>query len=141
MSTICSPGQILHNLCLDVINSNPSNSLTDKNKSKLIITFSNYGFIDITLNFLEYMKILGIKNVLVFALDEKTFEKLQILNFFTFLLPRSEAFYPNESCNYGTLEFNNICNIKPWIVLQCIKGGFDVVWSDTDIVWIQVSFL
>jgi hypothetical protein len=37
----------------------------------------------------------------------------------------------------GSVGFIDICNLKPWLVLQIMKGGFDVVWTDTDIVWLH----
>lgn len=109
------------------------------NNNTIIISFTNFGYVDHALNLYESLKLLNIKNYLIFTFDQKSFDILKELNVNTFLLEVENAIYQENSHNFGSVEFNAICNIKPCIVLECLKSGFDVVWTDTDIVWLKVN--
>lgn len=115
------------------------NSWSEENR--LIVSFTNHGYIDIALNMVQSLKNMGITNYVLFALDEKTFEELQRQNIQTLFLGVKDAIFQQTSHNFGTVEFNDICNLKPKVVLKCIKAGWNVVWTDTDIVWLKVRIM
>lgn len=115
--------KLIHEICKD---------------NTIIISFTNYGYVDHALNLYESLRLLNISNYLIFTFDQKSFDILKKLNINTFLLVIENSIYQEHSHNFGSVEFNAICNVKPCIVLECIKNGFDVVWTDTDIVWLRV---
>lgn len=39
---------------------------------------------------------------------------------------------------YCSVEFMSICNEKPYLVNEILKGGFDCLWTDNDIIFFQV---
>lgn len=135
---ICSNGSDLYKFCCSAT----SKSLSKHAGSpKLLVSFTNFGYIDMAINFVAALRKLDILNVIVFALDEASYLKLNALGISTWLLSTRETpVYTESSSNFGSVEFNSICNVKPWIVLQCLKGGFDVVWTDTDVIWLRVRF-
>ncbi|EGG21432.1 WD40 repeat-containing protein [Cavenderia fasciculata] len=47
----------------------------------------------------------------------------------------NEGVYGEESESYGGVGFRAICNEKPLVVLDVLKRGYNVLWTDTDIVW------
>eukprot|EP01133_Synstelium_polycarpum_P001536 gene1536-1793_t len=47
----------------------------------------------------------------------------------------SEGVYGEDAESYGGVGFRAICNEKPLVVLDVLKRGLNVLWTDTDIVW------
>lgn len=106
--------------------------------NRVIVSFTNFGFVDMALNLYESFKLLDIQNYIIFALDHGSFEVMTKYNVNTIHLQVKDAIFQENTHNFGSVEFNDICNLKPALVLECIKGGFDVIWTDTDIVWLKV---
>eukprot|EP00026_Physarum_polycephalum_P004100 Phypoly_transcript_04117.p1 GENE.Phypoly_transcript_04117~~Phypoly_transcript_04117.p1 ORF type:complete len:608 (+),score=68.67 Phypoly_transcript_04117:408-2231(+) len=103
----------------------------------LIISFCNFGFIDFILNLVSCFTKLNIRNYLIFSLDNKSHEALQKKGIATYLFEKKEAVYTEETSNFGEVGFKAICNEKPFLVLQIVKLGFNVLWTDSDIVWLE----
>ncbi len=108
--------------------------------NNVVVTFCNNGFTDFALNWFLTIQKLNINNYIVFALDQPSFSFLKQQNINTFLVDKENKLFTEESHNFGSVGFIAICNEKPWVVNQVLKAGFDVVWTDTDIVWLKVSF-
>jgi hypothetical protein len=128
-STLCSPNSEL----FSQIKSRAINN-------DIIISFSNFSFTDFALNWVKSLEKLKITNFLIFALDLKSQDFFVQRNICSFLLDKSDKLFTEESHNFGSVEFIAICNEKPWIVYEILKAGFNVVWSDTDIVWLRARF-
>lgn len=133
---VCLPGSAFHDFCLSVRAKTQHSS-----NQKLLVSFTNFGYFDMAHNFLVALNKLGIYNVIMFALDVPSYQRLKSLNYETWLLKSENSVYTESSSSFGSPEFNSICNVKPWIVLELLKGGFDVVWTDTDVIWLKVRIL
>lgn len=132
---VCAAGKPLHSFCKTVA----ARKSKATGNPTLLVSFTNFGYLDMAHNFIEALHRLGIYNVVMFALDLASYERLKALNIYTWLLcSKQNTVYTEESSSFGSPEFNSICNVKPWIVSECLKGGFDVVWTDTDVVWLRV---
>jgi hypothetical protein len=51
------------------------------------------------------------------------------------LFEKKEAVYTEETSNFGEVGFKAICNEKPFLVLEVVKLGFNVLWTDSDILF------
>jgi WD40 repeat protein len=127
---VCSPGSAFHEFCQSI-----RAKSAHQTHQKLLVSFTNFGYFDMAHNFVVALHKLGIYNIIMFALDLASFEKLKLLNIPTWFLSQKDAVYTEASSSFGSPEFNSICNVKPWIVLEILKGGIDVVWTDTDVIW------
>lgn len=125
--TLCSPGTPFYSAVSSRVSGNT-----------IVITFCNLGFVDMVLNWLHTVNTVGLKNFLVISLDKSSFDALSIRKVPTFLLQRPDRVFKEESSNFGSVEFISICNEKPWVVNQILKAGFNVLWSDSDIVFLKV---
>lgn len=38
---------------------------------------------------------------------------------------------------YGSKEFRKVTKLKSQVVLEILRMGYDVIWTDTDIAWFQ----
>jgi len=134
---VCIDGTTFHEFCSSI--AAKSAHKDGKHGPKLLVSFTNYGYFDMAHNFIVALERLSIYNCIMFALDVPSFERLKQLGIATWLLTsREDTVYTQSSSSFGTPEFNSICNVKPWIVLECLRGGFDVVWTDTDVIWLRV---
>ncbi|EFA77798.1 WD40 repeat-containing protein [Heterostelium album PN500] len=52
----------------------------------------------------------------------------------------NDTVYGEEAESYGNVGFRAICNEKPLVVLDVLKRGYNVLWTDTDIVWLGEPF-
>jgi WD40 repeat protein len=83
------------------------------------------------------VKPLGISHYLVVALDERSRAALDAHNIPTCFLPKdSEVLWTEQGENFGTVGFKAICNEKPFLVNEILKDGWNVLWTDVDIVWL-----
>lgn len=126
---LCAPGTYFNELC-------KSRALNNE----VILTFANYGYFDMLLNWIFNMKQLGITNYVVASLDKQTHKELADLGEDSYFYDKNEMvkYYDSESCNFNSVEFMSICNEKPFLVNQILKGGFHCLWADNDIVFFQV---
>eukprot|EP01132_Coremiostelium_polycephalum_P004049 gene4049-5068_t len=110
-----------------------------------------------TLNLLHNFKEIGIKDeqYVLFATDQKVLEFFKSKERYTrsvepfnrdlrSFLPESvtdsannQGIYGEEPESYGNIGFRAICNEKPLAVLDVLRKGFNVLWTDTDIVWLS----
>jgi hypothetical protein len=126
-SLVCRKGSEFYNL----VSSRAQNN-------RIIISFTNFGFVDLADNLIACFKTLNITNYIMVALDQKAYDYLHEKGYPTHLIQLEQKLFDETTQNFGTMGFIDICNLKPWLVLEVLKAGFDVVWTDTDIVWLQV---
>ena len=95
----------------------------------------NYG--DFLLNFVCQLRKLGVQNVLIAAFDEEAYRISFLHGLPVFLLeaPNSAQKEPNAACHYGTRCFRAATKVKSRATLQVLELGYNVLYSDTDIVW------
>ncbi len=109
-----------------------------RNKA-VILTGVTYAYRDVLMNFVCNLRRLGIYDqLLVAAFDEETYR-------FGFRMGLPVFFYESDANHqreanvreaaYGSDGFKSLTKLKSQIVLQILRMGYEVVWTDTDIVW------
>ena len=105
----------------------------------LVVTFANWSHVDFVINWLVGIRQLGVTSFVVVALDERSLRFFSRLGVPCALWhdPSSpeQAVYSEEEARFGTLGFRAICNEKPRLVLCLLSAGYNVVWTDSAIVW------
>ena len=99
----------------------------------LVVTFANWSHADFVINWLVGIRRLGITSFVVVALDGRS------LRFFSRLGVPCALWHDPSSPEQAvyTLGFRAICNEKPHLVLCLLSAGYNVVWTDSDIVWLR----
>jgi hypothetical protein len=94
----------------------------------------NYGAF--LMNFVCQARKLNVSNVLVAAFDEEAyrFAFLQGLPVFFF---DNAALLNSTNCHYGTPCFRSVTKSKSRAVLKVLELGYNVLFSDVDIVWFE----
>lgn len=102
----------------------------------VIVTGLNYGHRAMMMNWVCNMRMLGISNFLVIAFDEMLYLFALLQGFPCYL----ESSFLNQdkiektSAVYGTDEFKLFTKLKSKAVYRLLQHGFDVLWSDSDVV-------
>ncbi|EGC35435.1 hypothetical protein DICPUDRAFT_152231 [Dictyostelium purpureum] len=125
-------------------------------KNDKIVLMCNYGFRDMTINLLNCFEKLNISRdrFLLYAIDDKSHQFFKSKGIESIRFSRDETnkkinteFFDNEGVygeeaeSYGNIGFRAICNEKPLVVLEVLKQGYNVLWTDTDIVWQKDPFI
>lgn len=105
----------------------------------IILTAVNYLYRTALMNWVCNLRRLKITNFVVAALDQKIY---------AFALSHGIAAYyeinvdgetlksnAEEGGEYGSPQFKRITKLKTQVVLRVLKMGYDVLWSDCDIIW------
>lgn len=109
----------------------------------VFVTAANYGFLNHLLNFFCYVKRLQMK-ILVVSLDKKLDDYLnshnssQIISFHMKAEHGGEVH--EESAQFRSQQFNLMTERKKEVVFDVLKLGYDVLFSDTDVVMLEDPF-
>ena len=97
----------------------------------------NYG--SFLMNFVCQARKLGVSNVLVAAFDDQMYEFafLHGIPVFKFDSKLLQASVNSTSCFYGTTCFRSVTKSKSRATLAVLKLGYNVLFSDVDIVWFE----
>lgn len=114
-------------------------SLTSDSFNNIILTVADVGNQNLLKNFICNMRRLQINNFLVAALDPKTYNfaythgaPVYLENPLDFLnLDRSEG------CEQGSLCGKHMSRAKAKSVIRILRRGYNVLFSDLDVVWFQ----
>ena len=90
----------------------------------LILTFGNFDYQSIILNWTNCINDLGIENYLVISLDKKIHENLNLKKINTELIEYNK-------------KFENFWEFRTKIIINKLEQGYDVIHSDADAYWIQ----
>lgn len=110
--------------------------VADENKT-VVLAVAGYSYTDMLMNWVCRLRRLMIKNFLVCALDDETYEFsiLQGLPVFRdSLAPRNVGF---DDCHFGTKCFQKVTKTKSRLVLEILKIGYNVLLSDVDVYWFK----
>eukprot|EP01041_Mallomonas_annulata_P000630 gene630-1221_t len=105
----------------------------------IIVTASNYGYLNHVHNFKCFMDRLGLK-VLMVALDEKTHRYLRKQpNTISYYYNKGKSKHRNieESHNFRSQAFNEISKHKMDIVYKLLQNNIDVIFIDTDVILVN----
>lgn len=106
----------------------------------VILSALNYGYRGIMMNWVCNMRHLGITNYVIAALDADLYKFAYTRSLPTYL--ENTIFQGlNASiltdASYGTDSFKQLTKMKSRVVVRILKEGYNVVWSDTDIVYFK----
>ena len=115
----------------------------------IIVISVNCGYVDIAQNWLLHIQRLGITNYLVVAQDNVVYPIL------TKYVPDSHNHVvllnkPKEdvsdivekgSFTFWTTGFFKICQQRPYIIKSILQQGYNVIYSDSDLIWLQNPLL
>lgn len=113
--------------------------IEEKSINKEIIVFmTNFGQTTICKNAIESLKKIKLNNFIVFCTDEKAYTALHKIHDHCILLPFdievTEAGHFDSKC-FGHMTFQ-----KFPLVLKILSSGFNVLWSDNDVVFYKNPF-
>jgi len=100
----------------------------------LIMTATNFGFLNHLQNFNCFLQRLGLK-FLVVAFDEAAHEFISKETSMQSVLWTRTV--DKNAVNFGTHGFAVISELKYHAVLEAMKLGYDVIFSDTDVLFLQ----
>lgn len=101
--------------------------------NKIVILFTNIGYIDFALSCYYSMYNNGCKNIIIYCLDEESHNICNSRNIFSKLdiLSHSKKF-TDYSDHKKFLSINN-CKIR--FIKELLNYGFDVLYTDSDVYW------
>lgn len=108
----------------------------NKIKNDTIITISNYGFANLTLNWISHLEKLNLNKFVVFCFDTLIFDLLEKNGYETriAMIP-GEWLDFNVSTNYSSwdsLHYNHIVQAKTHVWYHLAKMGHNIVYRYTD---------
>eukprot|EP00271_Cylindrocystis_brebissonii_P023205 TRINITY_DN949_c0_g1_i1.p1 TRINITY_DN949_c0_g1~~TRINITY_DN949_c0_g1_i1.p1 ORF type:complete len:685 (+),score=65.97 TRINITY_DN949_c0_g1_i1:188-2056(+) len=118
--------------------------LADENKTIVLVAVSGH-YVDMLMNFVCQLRTFGIRGPLIAALDVHMFEFAlsQGLPVYLSTLPSVNASDPDkltegiEDCWFYSSCFKSVSKGKSKATLQVLKLGYNVMFSDVDIVWFK----
>ncbi|XRB18460.1 glycosyltransferase family 77 protein [Pseudoscourfieldia marina] len=100
----------------------------------IMVTWANYHYLDFALNWLGHLSRLGVKNVMVGAMDHEMLEALVERGVPTFSM---ESGLTTGDFGWGTPTFHKMGREKINLFVKFTEMGFDVLISDIDTVWLR----
>lgn len=105
----------------------------------VIVTALNYGYRDIMMNWVCNLRHLNITNFIISAFDRDLYEYAYVRGLPVYL--ETEVLQGHNSSlsdvAYGTDSFKKLTKLKSRVVLRFLKLGYNVLWSDADIIWFK----
>ena len=113
----------------------------------VIMTAATYAYRDIVMSFACNLKKLGITNFVVAALDKSLYKYLYVRGLPVYYADIAKTLTEKEKhlrkaiengeCSFGSTCFRTLTKLKSRSLLLVLKMGYNVIWSDTDIVWFK----
>lgn len=106
----------------------------------IILSALNYGYRGIMMNWVCNMRHLGITNFVIAALDADLYKYAYTRSLPTYL--ENTIFQGLNSsiisdASYGTDSFKQLTKMKSRVVVRLLKEGYNVVWTDSDIIYFR----
>jgi len=103
----------------------------------VLLTGGSFGYRDMMMNFVCNLRRLGIyDHLIIAAFDEQMYEfgfRMGLPIFFNQQAPTAGL----ADFEYGSQSFRRLTKLKSQMVLRILKLGYNVIWTDSDIVWYQ----
>lgn len=103
----------------------------------VLLTGGSFGYRDMLMNFVCNLRRLGIyDHLLIAAFDEEMYRfgfRMGLPIFFNQQAPAAGL----HDFDYGSQSFRRLTKLKSQMVLRILKYGFNVIWTDSDIIWYQ----
>ena len=108
-------------------------------KKVAVLSTTNAAFLDFTDNWLESMRRVGpLPFTIIVAEDEATYAHL--VNVSDVNVIRADHLSASKKLVFDTPEYKKFVNKRPQYILDLLKKGYDVLFSDVDTVWLQNPF-
>lgn len=106
----------------------------------IILSALNYGYRGIMMNWVCNMRHLGITNFVIAALDADLYKFAYTRSLPTYL--ENTIFDGLNSsiisdASYGSDSFKQLTKMKSRVVVRLLKEGYNVVWTDSDIIYFK----
>jgi len=105
----------------------------------VLVTGMSFNYRDMLMNFVCNLRRLGIYDRLVIACWDIEMYKFGFKLGLPVFLYESNVDTSQDS-NYGSQAFRKVTKLKSKVVLSILKLGYDVTWTDSDIVWFEDPF-
>eukprot|EP00055_Hartaetosiga_balthica_P011981 m.56418 g.56418 ORF g.56418 m.56418 type:complete len:724 (-) comp7798_c0_seq3:3104-5275(-) len=105
----------------------------------VVVTGVSYIYRDVVMSFVCNLRRLGIYDSLILAaFDEEMYKFGFEMGLPIFLYKNDEfAHLSSRDLEYGSNAFKKVTKLKSRVVLDILKLGYDVTWTDTDITWFK----
>ncbi|KAK9814783.1 hypothetical protein WJX72_011440 [[Myrmecia] bisecta] len=100
----------------------------------VVVAQANLKFLDFLQNWIWHLEAVGMRNYVVAAMDRATLDRLQQDGIRSFLYTSSELF---DSEKVFTRDFGLV---KARLINEIIDLGFNLLYSDLDVVWLRDPF-
>lgn len=111
----------------------------NKIRNTNLISATNYGFRDLTINWIKSLHRNNITKFIIFCFDLKVFEYLKENHFDSniFLIPDEWLKFEldSNSKNYGEKDYVLMMNLRLQIYFQLLLRNYNILFSDTDAIW------
>jgi hypothetical protein len=111
-------------------------------QGELIVTSSTCGYLDMTLNWIEQLRAIGVGNFLVIAEDSPTYEYLLSLvprnTLPSYMFGRPFSRKARQAASFDSPDFK-MC-YRPYYLRELIRRDFSAVWIDSDVALLQNPF-
>jgi hypothetical protein len=107
----------------------------------IILTAASFEYRDMVMSFVCNLRSLGVNHFLIGAFDEHMYKYLYLRGVPVFYddaaaeMQNSQVLSKPDDCRYGSACFRKLTKLKSRTVLKILKLGYNVLWSDADIVW------
>jgi hypothetical protein len=102
----------------------------------VVLTGTTMKYHTMLMNFVCNLRNVGVDNLLVAAFDEAVY-KFGFVRGFAIFPILVEGPGEHANCDYGTTCFRKITKQKSQAVLNILRKGYHVLWTDMDVVWLQ----
>jgi len=117
-------------------------------ENRVTVLTASSGFVDFTLNLIISMRRVKVENFVIIAEDLACYQRLNgEFPGHVALSVSPESAQANTSggqepgrksgFTYGTKNYNELVGQRPRYLLQVLKHGYDVLYADTDAVWLE----
>ncbi|KAK1858056.1 hypothetical protein I4F81_000670 [Pyropia yezoensis] len=117
-------------------------SVIDKviQNNTVVLSALNYGYRAIMMNWVCNMRHLGVSNFVIAALDPRLYRyayKRGLPVYYETTIFEGLDTKLVEDADYGSDQFKQLTKMKSRVVLRLLKSGYNVLWTDCDIVWFR----
>jgi hypothetical protein len=114
---------------------------------KITLMTASSGFVDFTLNLIISMKKVGVDNFLIVAEDFACYQRLNAKFPGRVVLPTLRMMMSGMAAegaegdsigfSYASKQYNELVARRPRYLLAILEAGYDVLYTDTDTVWLE----
>ncbi|KAH9318555.1 hypothetical protein KI387_020324 [Taxus chinensis] len=109
--------------------------VTDNEKTVILAVVGN-NYRDMLMSWVCRLRRLKISNFLIFAIDHQIYQ-FSVLQGLPVVMDAHAMNVSFNDCHFGTKCFQRVTKVKSRIVLQILRLGYHVIFSDVDVYWFK----